>query len=422
MISSYYTLTVLSLIMLGAGIMAFCGIKTRTILSLLTRNREKKRWQLLYNLVGFCLAGYLLAAYFVIANLIQWIPLLMGMVFFIGALFVLFSVDAFLHTLDRLTLTQDKLHQAKVNAEDALEHLQHTQLNRVHTAKMLSLGQLVAGVAHELNNPISFIYGNVTHVKHYVDDLMRLVTLYQQHCPVPTAEIETISEEIDLPFLQQDLSNLLQSMETGASRISGIVASLRNFARLDETDCKPASVQEGLENTVLLLRRRFKARPNLKAIEVLQHYQPIPEMMCYPAALNQVFMHLINNACDALKPLRESSPTDNAPNPRLWIQTCLLGSQRLRISIKDNGCGIAPEVIQQIFDPFFTTKPVGEGTGLGLSICYQIVVEQHQGELTCYSTLGEGTEFIIELPFKTAIASSAHPEVTQTQSMRVAVS
>ncbi len=282
--------------------------------------------------------------------------------------------------------------------------LQQTQSQLIQTEKMSSLGQLVAGVAHEINNPVSFIHGNLTHVDSYTHDLLQLIDLYQQQYPYSTATIQTVVKAIDLEFLKQDFPKLLSSMKVGTERIQKIVQSLRNFSRLDEAEFKAVDVHEGIESTLLILQNRLKAQPNLEGIEVIKDYGQLPLVECYPGQLNQVFMNLLSNAIDAL----EASTFNQQPsinhklqqktNPAICIVTQVLADNTISIHISDNGSGMDETVQAKLFDPFFTTKPVGKGTGLGLSISYQIVVGNHNGKLYCHSALRQGTEFVIEIP------------------------
>lgn len=283
--------------------------------------------------------------------------------------------------------------------ETTLKQLKQTQTQLIQAEKMSGLGQLVAGVAHEINNPVSFIFGNLIHAKEYSQDLLELIALYQQHCPEPHPEITEFIEEIDLDYLQDDLPNLFSSIETGALRIQKIVRSLRTFSRLDEAALKTINVNESLDSTLMILASRLRGDQGHPDIELVCHYGTVPPVNCYAGALNQVFMNLINNAVDAIQ---EANPAQGC----LTLETAVSDDNRLQIKISDNGGGIPDEVRDRIFDPFYTTKPVGKGTGLGLSISYQIIVERHQGTLTCHSTAGEGSTFIVELPLEQTLAEN----------------
>jgi signal transduction histidine kinase len=270
----------------------------------------------------------------------------------------------------------------------------------VQAEKMSSLGQLVAGIAHEINNPVSFIHGNLAHLQEYAHDLLDFVELYEKHYPDPAPEIQAHAEAIDLEFLQSDLPKVLNSMRMGTDRIRQIVLSLRNFSRIDEAEFKAANLYEGLNNTLLILQHRLKARPERPEIEVIKDYDTLPEIECYPGQLNQVLMNVLTNAIDALEEgnaKRTYQDIENKPN-QITIRTTVLDSQWIKIAIADNGPGIPEAVQHRIFDPFFTTKPVGKGTGMGLSISYQIITQKHGGQLKCFSKLGEGSEFVIQIP------------------------
>ncbi|MBW4644458.1 MAG: HAMP domain-containing protein [Goleter apudmare HA4340-LM2] len=272
--------------------------------------------------------------------------------------------------------------------QEVLQDLKQTQGQLIQTEKMSSLGQMVAGIAHEINNPVNFIYGNLQCADEYIQELLNLVNLYQQEYPEPSCIIAETIEEIDLNFLSKDLSNLLSSMKIGSQRIREIVLSLRNFSRLDEAAIKEVDIHEGIDSTLLILNHRIQSD-----IAVIKNYGTLPLIECYPAQLNQVFMNIISNAMDAL--LDQKSAIDK----HVIITTSRLDENYIQVAIKDNGVGIPSEIINKLFDPFFTTKPVGQGTGLGLSICYQIV-DKHQGRIEVISVVNQGTEFLIKLPIK----------------------
>jgi predicted ATPase len=298
--------------------------------------------------------------------------------------------------------TQD-LNQKTQHLEQALQELQQTQTQLIQAEKMSSLGQLVAGIAHEINNPVNFIHGNLLHINGYMHNLLDLIVAYQQAYPQPAASVETIMRDIDLEFLLEDLPKLLSSMKVGSDRIRSIVLSLRNFSRLDEAEKKFVNIHEGIDSALMILQHRLKGRLGNPTLEIIKDYDDLPQVECYAGQLNQVFMNILNNAIDALEgsqpPDRPSKlKTQNLSTIR--IRTEQFDSDWVRIRIADNGPGIPESVQQKIFDPFFTTKPVGQGIGLGLSICYQIVVEKHQGRLLCHSTPDQGTEFIVEIPLR----------------------
>jgi GAF domain-containing protein len=291
----------------------------------------------------------------------------------------------------------DLLAQTREQAQQlaqALQELQQTQTQLIQTEKMSSLGQLVAGIAHEINNPVNFIYGNISHAREYSEDLIGLLELYQRHCPNPHPEIGDRSDEIDLEFLVEDLPKMLSSMKVGAERIRQLVLSLRNFSRLEEAEMKRVNIHEGIDSTLLILQHRFKAKSDSVGIELIKEYGNLPLVECYPGQLNQVFMNAIANAVDALEQALDRATTDR---PKILIQTSVVG-ENVAICIADNGIGMPESVRARIFDPFFTTKPVGKGTGLGLSISYQIVVEKHGGTLECTSQPGQGTQFLLQIP------------------------
>lgn len=321
--------------------------------------------------------------------------------------------------------SEAQLREKATQLEHALSELQDAQTQLIQTEKMSSLGLLVAGIAHEINNPVSFIYGNIPHATQYAEDLLHLVNLYQQHYPEPTPDIQTDIDAIDLEFLRQDLPKVMESMQMGAERIRQIVLSLRNFSRLDRAAREPVDLHPGIDNTLLLLQHRLKAKPGQREIQVIKEYGDLPLVECYAGQLNQVFMNILSNAIDALDEMRTIKPDeldahyslcdrttrwfdDNCAiaaqtppaKPTIRIHTEIGDKNTVVTRIVDNGPGIPPQMQQQIFDPFFTTKPVGKGTGLGLSISYQIIVDKHGGQLKCSSTLGEGTEFWIELPIQ----------------------
>jgi PAS domain S-box-containing protein len=292
-----------------------------------------------------------------------------------------------------LKQAQAQLQQQATDLEAALQKLQRTQLQMVQAEKMASLGQLVAGVAHEINNPVNFIFGNLSHANGYTQDLLSLLQLYHQHYPNPNPEVQARAEEIDLEFLVTDLPKLLNSMKIGADRIQKIVASLRTFSRMDEAEKKAVNIHEGIDSTLMILQHRIKASCDRAEVQIIKAYGQLPLVECYAGQLNQVFMNLLSNALDATE-------EGKVPDPTITIQTRITRSNQLQVSIADNGIGIPEAARSRLFDPFFTTKPVGKGTGMGLSISYQIVAEKHNGSLKCVSQPGEGATFVVTIPLK----------------------
>ncbi|WP_054469214.1 MULTISPECIES: ATP-binding protein [Planktothricoides] len=298
-----------------------------------------------------------------------------------------------------LRLSQVRERDRARQVEQTLQQLQQTQSQLIQAEKMSALGSMVAGIAHEINNPISFIYGNVAPAIEYIQDLLELVMLYQQHHNPPDLAIQKHLENIELDFLIEDLPKLLSSMKMGAERIKEIVKSLRNFSRLDEGEKKPVDIHEGIDNTLLILQHRLKAQSARQAITVEKNYGAIPKIECYAGLMNQVFMNILSNAIDALEYCHINQNYDSSKALGIQISSKISPDNFLVISIADNGPGIPEEIKTRLFDPFFTTKPVGKGTGLGLSISYSIV-EKHGGQLQCISEVGKGTKFIIQIPLQ----------------------
>ncbi|BAY30260.1 two-component sensor histidine kinase [Nostoc carneum NIES-2107] len=293
--------------------------------------------------------------------------------------------------------TEIQLQAQAQNLENTLRELQRTQAQLIHSEKMSSVGNMVAGVAHEINNPVNFIHGNLIPASEYVEDLLHLLELYEQYYPEPAAEIQAEIDDMELDFLKEDLIKLLQSMRVGTQRIREIVLSLRNFSRLDEAEFKLVNIHEGLDSTLMILHHRLKAKADNSEIAVIKEYGKLPLVDCYPGQLNQVFMNILSNAIDALEDSSLSNG-EEIPNPQIRIRTEVVNSNLVAIHIADNGKGIPPGIVSKLFDPFFTTKDVGKGTGLGLSISYQIVVDRHGGKLYCNSAPGKGAEFVLEIP------------------------
>ena len=292
-----------------------------------------------------------------------------------------------------LKLAHQRVERHTTELSQALQDLQETQAQLIQTEKMSSLGQMVAGIAHEINNPITFIYGNINPIRTYIQELFDLLNLYQKFYPESHPEIDSFIDEIDLAYLKNDLVQIISSLEMGTNRIREIVLSLRNFSRLDEAMVKAADLHQGIDSTLLILNHRLD-----RGIELIKNYGDLPLVKCHPAQLNQVFMNIIANAIDAM--------LDGDTQPKkLAITTEKIAENRVMVRIKDNGPGIPKKVIDKIFDPFFTTKPVGKGTGLGLSISYQII-KKHGGNIEVISQQGKGTEFAIALPITSNLNSN----------------
>ncbi|KAF3885262.1 MULTISPECIES: hybrid sensor histidine kinase/response regulator [Nostocales] len=344
-----------------------------------------------------------------------------------------------------LRFLQHKLKEQNLLLHNTLDELKVAQVKQIQNEKMAALGQLVAGIAHEVNNPISLIYGNIEYVSQYVQQLIDVVEVYNQEYPNQTPKIQRTVQDIDLNFLMNDVRKLMGAMYRGADRIRQIVLALQNFSRLDEADMKPVNIHEGIDSTLVMLQHRLKETGHRPSINVTKEYSSLPLVSCYPSDLNQVFMHIISNAIDALDRGSGESGLDTenmttpavsdpsgiskdaesqarhaarkthtqppagetpalglsySPIPTIRIHTQLTSNKTVKISIADNGPGMDESVRSRLFDPFFTTKPVGKGSGLGLSISHQIVVNKHQGSIQCSSSVGKGAEFIIEIPIE----------------------
>ena len=314
----------------------------------------------------------------------------------------------------QLQSTEDQVREKSQQLETTLEELKYTQKQLLQNQKMANLGQLVADMANEINNPVSFIYGNLHPASQYAEDLIRIIELYQHHYPTPTPVIALHLQRLDLGFVKKDFLKLLWSMRAGSERVKEIVFALRNFSSSDEGQMKKVDLHEGLDSVLRILQHRLKEKPDRAGIEVIKHFGELPSIECYPGELNQVFMNILTNAIDALE---ERMKHDYSFTPNIFIHTEIISSHlslvksnenlenekllekkhKIIIRIYDNGKGILPHIQRHIFEPFFTTKPVGKSQGLGLSISREIIVEKHQGKLKCNSELGQGTELIIEM-------------------------
>ena len=308
--------------------------------------------------------------------------------------------------LRRLTKNlEQQVAQRTSELNRALQALQSSQLQLVQSEKMSALGNLVAGIAHEINNPLGFVNGNVNHIEEYTQDLLGLLDLYQQHYPQPIDAIQAEEEAIDLDYLREDLPKLIRSTQEGIKRITNISTSLRTFSRADSDRPIPFNLHDGIDSTLLILKHRLKANETRPEIEVITNYGLIPKVECFAGQLNQVFMNILANAIDAIDEFLLNEKTNQKKrNGKIHIHTELL-NRSVMIRIKDNALGMSEEVKARIFDHLFTTKGVGKGTGLGLAIARQIVTEKHNGSIEVNSTLGQGSEFIITLPVNTQVAS-----------------
>ena len=315
-----------------------------------------------------------------------------------------------LHVLaEKLEEKNMLLEQKVVEVSKAYEDLQKMQIKLIQSEKMSGLGQLAAGIAHEINNPINFIAGNLGYAQQYAHNLLKIIHLYQEDYVKPTPRIQAAIDEIELEFMEEDFIKILNSMNLGTQRIQEIVRSMRIFSRVDEAEVKTVNIHEGIDSTLTLLHHRLKAKPDHPEIELIKEYGQLPQVECHAGQLNQVFMNIISNAIDALdesNQQRSFAEIQQHPN-RIQISTKVIDDNWVAIHISDNGRGVCDTVGPKLFDPFFTTKPIGKGTGLGLSISYQIIVEKHGGRLYCQPILGKGIEFVIEIPIRQQASQAA---------------
>ncbi|KYC43841.1 hybrid sensor histidine kinase/response regulator [Scytonema hofmannii PCC 7110] len=280
-----------------------------------------------------------------------------------------------------------------------VQQLQQSQFQLIQSEKMATLGLLMAGVAHEINNPVNFIHGNLGHIEEYTQTLIEFIQLYQKHYPHPAPEIQAKTEDEDLEFLQEDLLKILTSIKMGSDRIREIVKNLRNFSRTDELEVQAVDIHEGIDSTLTILQHRLKAHCDRPVIEIIKDYSALPLVECYPGPLNQAFMNILVNAIDALEDSFYAGQM-SLKKLTISIHTSVIDAQWIEIAIADNGRGIPEQIKQRIFDPFFTTKPVNKGTGMGLSISYQIITDKHNGKLECFSTPQAGAEFVMQIPIQ----------------------
>ncbi len=320
----------------------------------------------------------------------------MGAVDYITKPFYLEEVLSRIQTQLTIQALQKELQTQNQQLKQTLEELKIAQANLVQQEKMASLRKVVAGVAHEINNPLSFIACNLQPTQDYIDQLLGFIRLYHQKFPdAADPEITAYLAEIDVEFLQRDVVDILSSMGNGAARIQAVVNALRTFIRLDEAGMKPINLQESIETVLTLLHHRLTERPDAPAIALHKDYADLPLITCYGDQINQAMFNLLCNAIDAIE---EKLTQDQQVAPQVSIRTQLLDDQQITIQIRDNGIGIAPDLQPQIFEPFFTTKSAGQGVGLGLATTRRIIEDVHGGQLTCESTVGEGSEFLIRLP------------------------
>ncbi|MEM7727051.1 MAG: ATP-binding protein [Cyanobacteria bacterium P01_A01_bin.45] len=310
------------------------------------------------------------------------------------------TLNQLLEVSEGSTISQsDRLENTVKHLHNTVSELQETQVQLLHTEKMSSLGEMIAGIVHEINNPFNFVSGNLDYVKQYTQNLLKLIQAYQVHYPQPVTEIQDLIDDMEFDFIKDDFIKIIDSMKIGTQRVTEIVRSLRVFSRSNESELKMVDIHEGIESTLMILQHRLCGIHGSKKIQLVQEYGQLPFIECFPGQINQVFMNILSNAIDILQE-HEDNLGDKLEDfhPTISIHTETVGDDFIAVRIRDNGSGMDEEVSKKLFDPFFTTKAIGKGTGLGLSISYKIIVDTHRGYLGCNSTLGEGSEFIIKLP------------------------
>ncbi|HLO84460.1 MAG TPA: ATP-binding protein [Nostocaceae cyanobacterium] len=319
---------------------------------------------------------------------------------------LLTAKEALNQAMNESLATAAKYQEQAKQLEVTLQQLATTQAQLIQTEKMSSLGQLVAGIAHEINNPINFIYGNSAVANEYTENLLNLIKLYQENHYPAIPQIKAYSQEIDLDFIQADLPRLLESIKKGATRLQKIVSLLRNFSRVDEAGIKKVDIHEGIDSTLMILRSSLQGSEEYRQIQIIKEYAKLPPVECYPKQVNQVFMNVLNNAIDAIHQLAKTSLSSGEDyQGKITIRTESINSNQIIIRIIDNGCGMTEQIQQKMFDPFFTTKPIGQGIGLGLWVSYQII-NSHGWHLECISSPMEGTEMQIHIPVNIQLKSS----------------
>ncbi|BAZ39679.1 integral membrane sensor signal transduction histidine kinase [Calothrix sp. NIES-4101] len=371
-------------------------------------NRETGIDVIVLNIAGIffsCAVGHIfhVTEMFGLDNMIIWQTLADFVTVIVAASFLSFYRSFGLLTrFSQIVASETELKLQNQTIKDTLEQLKLTQTQMIQSEKMSSLGQLVAGVAHEINNPVNFIHANLDYVEEYTQELLNLVALYQKNYDSNHPEIQEFLDNVEVDFIQEDLPNTIRSMKVGTQRIREIVLSLRTFSRMDEAEFKAVNIHESIDSTLLILQHRLKDKPEHPGINIVKDYDQLPLIKCYAGQLNQVFMNILTNAIDAIeeKNSKLNFAEIEANSKQITIRTLVIDNDWIEIAIADNGIGIPETIKQQIFNPFFTTKLVGKGTGMGMSISYQIVTEKHGGKLECFSIPNQGTEFLIKIPIR----------------------